>query len=161
MRFPFFRKTGGRPKESTPSSMIDRCQRRGRSSSSSSASSSAIAWTGAFHEITWNDIAPHLRFGLPLTGTFVVAWCWDLVLYGGISHAGGRKSVARSDQFCQCAGTGARGGLLLSQYLFACAVAAGLSHAATATAQPWSPVAVRVVEFLPSPVFAGETQRRT
>lgn len=115
----------------------------------------------AFHDrrrVTWQEIAPHLQYGALITGSFVVAWSWDLVLYGASHAAAGENprqdqigfGNARAPKFAV---------LLLGQYLVVCGAAAALSHFVKERwPRPWGPTAavVMAVEFLPSPYFAGK-----
>lgn len=76
--------------------------------------------------VTWDDILPHLRSTVYITGAFCTAWAWDLVLYG-VSHAwAGENPLKDQISFGKQLGPQHLVVLLL-QYLVVCGAAAAFS----------------------------------
>lgn len=101
------------------------------------------------------NILPHLKATLFITGAFVVAWSWDLVTYGA-SHALHNENPLR-DQLSFGDQLGPQFlVILLLQYLIVCGAAAVASYHLTKQNYVWSKAAVTAVEFFPSPFFAGK-----
>ena len=115
----------------------------------------------AFHSISWTtDVVPQLQMSIVVTGSFVVAWGWDLCLYS-LSHAAAGVNPLQNEIGFGDDNERAPKYLivLLAQYLLVCGAAAALStYMTTHLSYPWntSAAAVRAVEFIPSPVFAGK-----
>ena len=104
----------------------------------------------------WQDIWPHLRRTLFLTGAFATAWSYDLVAYG-VSHAWANENPLRNQiGFASQQLAPQHLVVLLLQYLAVCAGAAALAEYCHRQNAPWSHAAVTAVEFFPSPVFAGK-----
>lgn len=109
--------------------------------------------------ISLEDTTPHLRFTLFITGSFVIAWSYDLMLYG-ISHVWNGENPMR-DQL----GFGDDDQhspkylpILLLQYLVVCGLAAVLSFDLSVRFEEklWCAAAIKAVEFLPAPFFSGK-----
>lgn len=107
--------------------------------------------------VTSDDIKPHLCTTLFITGSFLIAWSWDLALYG-FSHLlngvnplqeqlGFGNSVAPNELL-----------LLVLEYAVVVGISAYFSFALTnyCGTQPWCPGAIMAVEFIPAPFFAGK-----
>uniref|UniRef100_A0A7S3KYZ6 Uncharacterized protein n=1 Tax=Amphora coffeiformis TaxID=265554 RepID=A0A7S3KYZ6_9STRA len=124
-------------------------------------SSTTTANGNAFHRVTWTaDIQPHLQTAALITGSFVVAWAWDLLLYA-VSHTAAKENPLRDQIGFAHARAPPYWPVLLVQYLVVCALAAVLSHAVVnGHGGGWDAgarsVAIRAIEFIPSPVFAGK-----
>lgn len=108
--------------------------------------------------ISAQDVISHLRFTLFITGSFVVAWSWDLVLYG-ISHAWHDQNPMR-DQIGF--GDDKRAPkylpVLLAEYLMVCGLAAVFSYNIKHKCHEelWCAAAIKAVEFIPAPFFSGK-----
>mmetsp|Transcript_2565 Transcript_2565/g.5464 ORF Transcript_2565/g.5464 Transcript_2565/m.5464 type:complete len:478 (+) Transcript_2565:125-1558(+) len=103
--------------------------------------------------ISFDDIEPHLKNTLFITGSFCCAWSWDLVSFGA-SHAWAGEDPMR-DQI----GFGNQRApkllvVLLLEYVIVCGLVAVLSHAVQQHREQWH--AVMAVEFLPAPFFSGK-----
>jgi hypothetical protein len=102
------------------------------------------------------DVIPHLQTTLYITGAFVVAWSWDLVVYSS-SHV-----WYGEDPLDHQLGFGNQRApkhlvVLLAQYLGVCGAAAFLSNRVRRRCHGgYREVAVLAIEFFPSPVFAGK-----
>jgi hypothetical protein len=116
---------------------------------------SDAARPSAFNEVTWEDIVPHLRSTLYITGAFCTAWSWDLAVYGA-SHVYYKENPLDE----QLSFGNQRGPkhliALLLQYLLVCGATAALSDYLQRKNEKWSQAAVTAVEFFPAPVFAGK-----
>jgi hypothetical protein len=102
------------------------------------------------------NVIPHLQITLFITGAFVVAWSWDLVVYATshawfgedpLNHQLGFGNQRAPKNFI----------VLLAQYLGVCGAAAFLSNQVRRRhVGGYREAAVLAIEFFPSPVFAGK-----
>jgi hypothetical protein len=108
-------------------------------------------------EVVWDDIWPHLYTTLFITGSFVVAWSWDLVLYGA-SHAWYGDNPLNNQLGFGDIRAPKHLAVLLLQYLLVCGLVALLSDHLKRhyLSEKWSQGAITAAEFFPSPVFAGK-----
>eukprot|EP00934_Nitzschia_sp_Nitz4_P000479 Nitzschia sp. Nitz4//scaffold99_size76975//42114//43541//NITZ4_005577-RA/size76975-processed-gene-0.52-mRNA-1//1//CDS//3329560853//479//frame0 len=105
--------------------------------------------------IAADDIQPHLKETLFITGAFCIAWSWDLVVYS-ISHIiWGEDPLTNQLAFADQPGT-KNLLVLLAQYFLTCLAAAWMSRRAQRMHKSWSSAAVMAIEFFPSPIFAGK-----
>jgi len=108
------------------------------------------------HNVHLDDILPHLKTTVSITGAFCTAWAWDLVYYGG-SHAAARENPLHNQLgFAQQQRAPQHLMVLLLQYLLVCAAAAVASDWVEQRHARWSQAAITAIEFFPSPVFAGK-----
>ena len=109
-----------------------------------------------------HDVLPHLRQTLFMTGSFCIAWSWDLVLYGA-SHSWYGENPMR-DQI-GFGGTSSSGGsakqrylvVLIPLYLSIVMLAALASYYTKQrySQKLWCAAALVAIEFLPAPIFSG------
>ena len=132
------------------------------------------------------NVAPHWRFGTLLTGAFTVAWGWDLLVYAISHTKANENPLRNQIGFANVQASQYLVVIVLQYLLVCAAAAWGSSllrggsgnitttsptTTATATtntntsslalAPPpppptWHEPAIRAVEFLPSPIFAGK-----
>jgi len=106
----------------------------------------------------WREIKPHLKVTLFITGSFGVAWCFDLVLYS-IAHIWHGKNPLRDEiGFGDDQLAPKFGWILFLEYLVVCALASAASnHIRTRLYhKPWCAAAIQAVEFIPAPYFSGK-----
>ena len=108
-----------------------------------------------YRTVTIDDILPHLRATIYITGTFCTAWAWDLAFYGASHALAGENPLQDQLSFGNQRAPKHILDLLL-QYLAVCGGAAVLSSHLASKDKPWSQAAVTAVEFFPAPVFAGK-----
>jgi hypothetical protein len=98
------------------------------------------------------DVLPHLQTTLFITGAFIVAWSWDLVVYA-ISHVWFGEHPLDNQLAFGNQHAPKYLWVLLLQYLGVCGGAAVLSDRYR---RRGNDAAVMAIEFFPSPVFAGK-----
>jgi hypothetical protein len=104
------------------------------------------------------DVVPHLKMTLLMTGSFCIAWSWDLVAFGA-SHAWAGDNPMRDE-----IGFGNQRSpkiiyVLLLQYLLVTGLVAWLSYSIQerfGSSASWCSAAILAVEFVPSPFFSGK-----
>ena len=109
--------------------------------------------------LSWNDVVPHLKTCLFITGSFCIAWSWDLVAYGA-AHAWNDENPMRpNDQL----GFGdpyspKRLPFLLLQYLLVVGLTCVLAYLVKQRCytQRWCAAALLAMEFFPAPFFSGK-----
>lgn len=102
------------------------------------------------------DILPHLRTTIFITGAFVVAWSWDLVVYA-LSHVWFGESPLDNQLAFGNKHAPKHLWVLLTQYLVVCGGAASLSNTCRRRySGGYREAVVMAIEFFPSPVFAGK-----
>ena len=105
-----------------------------------------------------DDVMPHLRKTLFVTGSFCIAWSWNLVFYGA-SHA-----IYGENPMREQIGFGGENtsknrylAVLLCEYtILVCLAALGSYYTKQRFAETkWCAAALMAIEFLPAPCFSG------
>lgn len=109
--------------------------------------------------MTTDDVKPHLCTTLFITGSFLIAWSWDLALYGASHLLNGTNPLQEQLGFGNRV-TPNNLLVLIVEYVLVVGLSSYLSFLLSKyfpNPNLWScPGAIMAVEFLPAPFFAGK-----